>query len=721
MALAVRALPLPTVATGDRVTFIGMDAYYHMRRIHYALVRFPETLDFDPYINYPDGARAIWPAFFDTASALLVMPFYAAGGLEAAERALVWLPAILGAATVVVVYFLALRFFGYATALLSALLLAVLPAHYWYSQLGFLDHHAAVALASSGLLYAAMVFTQNLSSSEKGAPAPTVLALGACLALNLLLWPGSLLHVAVIEAGLCVFLLSRKTAPEFQSVARALAGVQAFGLALLLPFTLGQEWARWSLFSPTVLSEFQPWLFATLLIFFVLCMALSRLGWGPSGRPHPIPAVVIGLTLLAASFAAIGGLREGALEAWQWLARDEVFQASVLESKPLFEVNGEFSTRIAEGRLSRFIYVLPFALLFLAFASRRRTDRASCWILLAYTLSLAITTVLQRRFFNSFSVPLAITMAWTGVTAYRYLAAKSSRRVERIGWAAVLASLALYLLLPIEAPYRRDVHNLKNYFENRPGRLLTVLEHLPALRETAAWIRENTPATEGFFDASKRPAYGVLTLPGIGHLFEYEARRPVVSDNFGDDIGAENYSETRRYLATRNEAEAEAILSQLGVRYVVATPPHSVAPKQAAPRMLYRLAYLDGDGLAGHRLVFEASRLGFAVRDKKPAPKVYERVPGARVLGTAPPGETVFARVGLHTNRGRRLVYRQKTATGLDGRYELRLPYANDAPSGAIATEPQWLIESGGETQSLVLPESAVVSGATVSGPDFGP
>ena len=40
---------------------------------------------------------------------------------------------------------------------------------------------------------------------------------------------------------------------------------------------------------------------------------------------------------------------------------------------------------------------------------------------------------------------------------------------------------------------------------------------------------------------------------------------------------------------------------------------------------------------------------------------------------------------------------------------------------GAIATEPQWLIESGGETQSLVLPESAVVSGATVSGPDFGP
>ena len=70
---------------------------------------------------------------------------------------------------------------------------------------------------------------------------------------------------------------------------------------------------------------------------------------------------------------------------------------------------------------------------------------------------------------------------------------------------------------------------------------------------------------------------------------------------------------------------------------------------------------------------------------------------------------------------GRHGVSRQKTATGLDGRYELRLPYANDAPSGAIATEPQWLIESGGETQSLVLPESAVVSGATVSGPDFGP
>ena len=100
-ALAVRALPWPTVLGSDRLYFTGMDAYYHMRRILYSLERFPSVLDFDPYVNFPHGAKAIWPPLFDGALAWLVLPFYRMGGAETAERAVVWGPPLLGAATVV--------------------------------------------------------------------------------------------------------------------------------------------------------------------------------------------------------------------------------------------------------------------------------------------------------------------------------------------------------------------------------------------------------------------------------------------------------------------------------------------------------------------------------------------------------------------------------------------------------------------------------------------
>ena len=38
IALAVRVLPWPTVLDGNRVVFFGMDSWYHMRRILFALV-----------------------------------------------------------------------------------------------------------------------------------------------------------------------------------------------------------------------------------------------------------------------------------------------------------------------------------------------------------------------------------------------------------------------------------------------------------------------------------------------------------------------------------------------------------------------------------------------------------------------------------------------------------------------------------------------------------
>ena len=59
-ALAVRALPYPTVFTaGYGIQPFGNDAYYHLRRIQYAVVNPGEFLSFDRYLNFPHGAQAI--------------------------------------------------------------------------------------------------------------------------------------------------------------------------------------------------------------------------------------------------------------------------------------------------------------------------------------------------------------------------------------------------------------------------------------------------------------------------------------------------------------------------------------------------------------------------------------------------------------------------------------------------------------------------------------
>ncbi len=64
--------------------------------------------------------------------------------------------------------------------------------------------------------------------------------------------------------------------------------------------------------------------------------------------------------------------------------------------------------------------------------------------------------------------------------------------------------------------------------------------------------------------------------------------------------------------------------------------------------------------------------------------KVFERVPGARIQGTAPPNKTVTAAVQLqipargNNASGTNFTYKQEAQTGADGRFELTVPYSTE-------------------------------------------
>lgn len=58
--------------------------------------------------------------------------------------------------------------------------------------------------------------------------------------------------------------------------------------------------------------------------------------------------------------------------------------------------------------------------------------------------------------------------------------------------------------------------------------------------------------------------------------------------------------------------------------------------------------------------------------------KVFERVPGAKVNGKAPPNSTVTATVSLKSESGKTFIYSQEVESDADGSFEMRVPYSTE-------------------------------------------
>jgi len=716
-AFLVRSLPYRQVLLEHYVVPFGNDAYYHLRRIAYSTVRFPDVLDFDPYINFPKGAKPIWSPLFDWLIALLALPFYRSGESLAIERLVVWVPPALGAATVVATWGLARRYLDEATALLAGLFLSVLSAHFWYSQIGFLDHHAAVALAATWMLAATMALLDRDAREPQRGGRLRVLAAGSSLGVALLLWPGSLLYVALAEAGLLLYLVSLPSAEAFRRFAWRFAAVQVVALAWVLPPGLRSHWPQWGSLSPVVLSHFQPWLFATLALLGALCAALPRRALFAARTHRAAGAALLGLVLLALSALLLPDLWAGVEDAWRWLAKAESFQARVAESQPLFAASRRAGWAGALARLSGFVLVFPMAALAAASWAWRRSDRAALLFWIGWSLTLFSVTLVQRRFFNTFSVAMALVMAWCVREGWRYIAERApGGRPGRVAARALWVGVVLAMLAPLYPTYaphlgerRWDQREVRSWIQRRVRQL-----------ELAHWIERSTPRTQGWLDASERPEYGVLAPWFLGHLIEYAGRRPTVTDNFGDDLGPENFELARRYYRS-SEDEASKILGQLRVRYVVAPRRANFLgdPPPSEGSMFVALNGFDGSeadpplpddppALRHHRLVYETGGTD------GPAFKLFQHVAGARIWGLAAPGARIALSLPLRTGRGRELVYRAHARVGEDGRYEIRVPYATQQGPEGVTALSSYTLRCGDDTVTVPVPEWKVQRGVPV-------
>ncbi|MFP6628167.1 MAG: STT3 domain-containing protein [Myxococcota bacterium] len=709
LALAIRLLPWPTTIESGRVVFFGMDAWYHMRRVQVALANSGWPPSFDPYVNFPAGGSPIWPPLFDAIVAWILWPVHVVADWFVVEAVATLLPPVLGALCVVVLYALAKRVFDFAVARLAGLLLSVLGAHYWYSQIGFLDHHVAVALLSTGLLASAMAVLEQATPRR-------ALVVGGLAAAGLLIWPGMVLHVGVIEVALLVAMV---VSDDARARARSLILTNALALALVLP-ACATPTPGWSSFSVAVLSYFQPWLFLAGVLLPAICLLLwSRASAGSAVGARAGQVLALGLAILAASFVAFPDLLAGISESWQWLTKDEVFQGLVKESKPLFVSEEGPGTWHAELRLSRFLYLLPVALAALGWHARRSEKRAQLFLLIGWTLVLAALTLLQRRFFNSLSPAFALVLAWGAVASWRLRPESLRTGSPRVAVAGVALAVVLFGLWPTLRGYRLPLQNLRSAIVGSPMHVPKSELSRRVLIDAAEWLRESTPPTASPLDPAALPEYGVLAPWGYGHLLKYVARRPTIVGNFGDDVGEANLRRVSAYFASR-EPDAVRILDALRARYVLVRSLPDVPPERLlGEAMRKRMSVDDSPGLQHHRLVYESRIAGEYLAAGRSEFRIFERVEGARMVGRAPPGTQVEASLAYESNRGRRGRYRTATQADASGRYELRLAHASRGGPPGIRPEGPYVVRTRGGAVSVTVEERAVRAGAVVVGPDF--
>jgi dolichyl-diphosphooligosaccharide--protein glycosyltransferase len=686
LGLATRAIWWPRIFTPQGLMPPhGADSYYHLRRIVYTALRYPEVLERDAYVGYPAGGEIVWPPGFDLGVAIVARGL-AGEDVAGIETVAAWVPAVLGALTAVAAAALAARLFTPMAGLAAGLLLALLPGHFAYSQLGKVDHHAAVSLLSVLLVSGACAAAARGARPWPGLAA----ALGLGLAVLLYTWAGGLLLIALLQVLAAIWMFQAPDAAAARSRAGHLAGVQGLAALLLAPYALGRSWDQYGSWSPLVLCSFQPvWLAATAAACGGFALAWRWPALGDRAARRWLGALALAALAGVGALATLPELAGSLDYAAGWFGREEAFQLEVSELLPLFaEVSGS-RTHIAGQRFTLLLYVFPLSL---AWAAREagRSGRADRWLLVAWAGAFGAAVLTQVRFMNAFAAPFAVVTGaalGAGFAALRDRA--GSRRVLALALAGVLLAAAV-------APGARFLHGrLAVWWEGRGATAGFAYMRGLAYRHAARWLANHSPPTAGWLDPDGRPEYGMVVPWDVGHLVRYEARRPQIQDNLGVYVGREAFLDAGRYFAAGSEGEAAAILDRRGVRYVMIDSlgsGHGPAEAQPMTRKLYRpgLPVEPGEparlaALGGHRLVFETPF-------EKPGVwhlLVYERVPGARIVGRATPGAWIEATLPVHSReREAPLLWRATVRADAGGVFRLPVPYAN-AGAGPVRAGPR--------------------------------
>lgn len=245
----------------------------------------------------------------------------------------------------------------------------------------------------------------------------------------------------------------------------------------------------------------------------------------------------------------------------------------------------------------------------------------------------------------------------------------------------------------------------------------------PVWKDSLTWLGTSSPETSYYLEPSGTPEYGVLSWWDYGNWIVYLAKRPAVSNNFQTGI-----DDSAHFFTTASEEEAKAIIEKLKVKYVITDnlmaggkfgsivklagedinkyvniqtfngngglQTVATAKKEFTETELYKLHELDGSNLGNLRLVHENTIP--EMNDTSSDVKIFEFVPGARLSGTADPGQNITAILELSSNTGRKFTYQNEAVSDKNGSFEITVPYSTENTAGGVNALSAYSLNAGG-------------------------
>ncbi len=621
----MRMLSYAAVTANGSITFPGYDDYYHMRRILYAVSSFPNSLNFDSYLNYPYGYEIGWPPFFDLLGALLAKIL--GGGQpdpHTIEFAGALLPVLLGTLTIIPLYIAASSVFDKKTGLLGAFIFAVIPAHLYVSRFGAADHHVAEALLSTAA-YACFILAlkiankKNLSlnslkniSEKRDLITSLVLAAvsGLFLALLIYTWVGAPVFVSFIV--LYAFIqttIDLKAGKESDYL--FICSITCIVSTLLFTIPLSAGSVRPGLeMSAVYISWFQ--------VFYVLSMLVGAfLLWGLSGsvskkaldwKFYPgILILVLGAGILSLRIFSAESY-SFVMEGLRFFTGKGEYIGTISEAVPLFltgQGNLTFGPVLGSFGLCFIAALIAFFLLGLEW--KGENSKPEGIYLLLWTAFSAYLVLSQRRFSYLFSVNVAILTSYLLWILFESLNFETEvRNLLKLGKKnqnnKTTHQVSKETKLKTKSKVKAKNESAKNeltkdrllknrsgsksnqnpdYFKIVSSLVLLGLVFVPCIwagvafakstssidgawQDSLQWLETSSPETSYYLQPSQTPEYGVLSWWDYGNWIVYLSKRPAVSNNFQTGV-----EDSAHFFITDSEQEAKAIIEKLKVKYVI--------------------------------------------------------------------------------------------------------------------------------------------------------
>ena len=420
VALYLRVAPAyDVVFAGDIVKFNANDAYYYLRQIDSLVHNFPHLISFDPYLNYPTGLPLGPLNFF----------VYLLGGIiwliglgspsaHVLDTISAYLPAVLGALTVIPVYFIGKAMFDRRAGIVAAALIAVLPGEFMgRTALGATDRDALEFLLTSlTMLFLILAIKtarekqltfrsfnlRNLSVLTR--PISYSLLSGIMLGLCLLTWRGSFLFVLII----LVYLVIRSILDHLEHKSFdywSIVGIATFLVALLIFGAI----SRSQLYSVA--------LAISLLLLPVLSgLAWLLLHWKMKTSCYPLAILGVGLLGIGIFYAASPSLFKSMLDQFSVFMPTQS-ETTITEMRPILFPSGHFTLAVIWNNYTTGLFLSLISLGILCYLVIKR-DETNNILLVVWSLIALIATLALRRMAPFFAINVALLTGYLSIILY---------------------------------------------------------------------------------------------------------------------------------------------------------------------------------------------------------------------------------------------------------------------------------------------------------------